>query len=354
MKIGLVIYGSLDTLSGGYLYDRMLVEYLRANGDSVEIFSLPWRNYAAHLFDNIHFRLPGKLDVIIQDELNQPSLIQANSRKHPYPVVSLVHHLRCSEVRPRWQNAIFRSVERQYLRSVDGYILNSRTTWATVQALNSECKPHVIAFPAGDRLGTITQPQIVSRSLQNGPLRLLFVGTVIPRKGLHLLIDAISLLPDSSVTLDVAGGLTADTRYVESIYHQISKRGIGRLVTFHGAYTDATLKRLFSQSHLLVLPSYYEGFGIAYLESMAFGLPSIATKSGGAVEIVEDGVTGFLIPAGNTLALRERIMDLMSSKEKLMQMSLGAKRKFNEFPTWVESFSQVSHFLQQLLVERSI
>ncbi|MFL7868236.1 MAG: glycosyltransferase family 1 protein, partial [Anaerolineales bacterium] len=85
MKFGLVIYGSLDTLSGGYLYDRKLVEYLRKQGDSVEIISLPWRNYAAHLTDNFHFRLPPDLDLLIQDELNHPSLLSANSRPRSYP-----------------------------------------------------------------------------------------------------------------------------------------------------------------------------------------------------------------------------------------------------------------------------
>jgi len=53
MKLGLIIYGSLDTLSGGYLYDRKLVEYLRRCGDTVEVISLPWRNYARHLADNL-------------------------------------------------------------------------------------------------------------------------------------------------------------------------------------------------------------------------------------------------------------------------------------------------------------
>ena len=52
MKIGLIIYGSLDTLSGGYLYDRMLVRELRRAGHQVEIISLPWRSYPAHLADN--------------------------------------------------------------------------------------------------------------------------------------------------------------------------------------------------------------------------------------------------------------------------------------------------------------
>jgi hypothetical protein len=119
MRIGLIIYGTLDSLSGGYLYDRKLVEFLRAQGDSVEIISLPWRNYAAHLTDNLRFRLPHsdviarsgadsattkqspihqEFDILIEDELNHPSLIAANAAKHPYPIVSLVHHLRCSEL----------------------------------------------------------------------------------------------------------------------------------------------------------------------------------------------------------------------------------------------------------------
>src|SRR5512133_273198 len=133
MKIGFVIYGSLDTLSGGYLYDRKLVEYLRTQGDTVEIISMPpgmtgrsdWRNYAAHLGDNFTFRLPTGLDILIQDELNHPSLIAANAGKHPYPIISLVHHLRCSELRPKWQNRFYRLVEKAYLNSIDGFIFNS-------------------------------------------------------------------------------------------------------------------------------------------------------------------------------------------------------------------------------------
>ena len=112
MRIGFVIYGSLDTLSGGYLYDRKLVEFLREQGETVEIISLPWRNYAAHLTDNFTFRLPKNLDILIQDELNHPSLIFPNQGKHPYPVISLVHHLRCSELRPKWQNAFYRLLKR--------------------------------------------------------------------------------------------------------------------------------------------------------------------------------------------------------------------------------------------------
>ena len=67
MKIGFIIYGSINTLSGGYMYDRKLVEYLRAQGDTVEIISLPWRNYAAHLADNFSFKLSSDFDILIQE-----------------------------------------------------------------------------------------------------------------------------------------------------------------------------------------------------------------------------------------------------------------------------------------------
>ena len=140
MRIGFVVYGSLDTVSGGYLYDRKLVECLRAEGETVEIISLPWRNYAAHLTDNFYFRLPQDLDILIEDELNHPSLIFANHGKHSYPIVSLVHHLRCSELRPAWQNTFYGWVEKKYLRSIDGFIFNSQTTQAVVHELVKDYK----------------------------------------------------------------------------------------------------------------------------------------------------------------------------------------------------------------------
>ncbi|KAA0253294.1 MAG: glycosyltransferase family 1 protein, partial [Chloroflexi bacterium] len=179
MKIGLVIYGSLDTLSGGYLYDRLLVDYLRAQGDTVEVISLPWRNYAAHLTDNFTFNLPPSLDILIQDELNHPSLIRANRRPHPYPIISLVHHLRCSELRPKWQNDLYRAVEKKYLASVDGFIFNSETTKGVVNRLIGNSLPSVVAFPPTDRFGeAVSEDEIMKRGKKK-EFNILFLGNVI-------------------------------------------------------------------------------------------------------------------------------------------------------------------------------
>jgi len=204
MKIGLVIYGSLDTLSGGYMYDRKLVEYLRAQGDTVEVISLLWRNYASHLTDNLSFKLPANLDILIQDELNHPSLISANSGRHPYPIISLVHHLRCSELRPKWQNDLYRVVEKKYLQSMDGFIFNSQTTKGVVNGLIGTSKPDVIAYPPTDRFGeAISEEEIKVRTVQ-GPLQILFLGNVMERKGLHTLLEA--LRPSTfDLRLDVVG-----------------------------------------------------------------------------------------------------------------------------------------------------
>ena len=107
MRVGLIIYGSLDAVSGGYLYDRMLVRNLQAQGDQVEIFSLPWRTYARHIGDNFSGQLydqllRASLDVLLQDELNHPSFFWLNHQlknRIAYPIVAIVHHLRCSESR---------------------------------------------------------------------------------------------------------------------------------------------------------------------------------------------------------------------------------------------------------------
>jgi hypothetical protein len=143
------------------MYDRRLVEYLRAQGDTVEIISLPWRNYGAHLLDNLTFRLPPNLDILIQDELNHPSLIAANRRPHPYPVISLVHHLRCSELRPKWQNDFYHIIEKKYLQSVDGFIFNSQTTKNVVHGIMDHGKPSIVAHPPTDRFGEAVEESVI-------------------------------------------------------------------------------------------------------------------------------------------------------------------------------------------------
>ena len=353
MKIGLVIYGSLDTLSGGYLYDRKLVEYLRAQGDRVEIISLPWRNYAAPLVDNFRFRLPLHVDILIQDELNHPSLIFANRGKHPYPIVSLVHHLRCSELRLKWQNGFYRALEKTYLESVDGFIFNSKTTESVVHQLVGISKTSIVAYPPTDRFSqSITEMEIISRSYSN-PLRILFLGNVIKRKGLHILLEAVKGLT-SKVSVDIVGGLDSEPAYVRQIQEIIIANALSSFVFLHGSLNKEPLVEKLKQAHVLAVPSSYEGFGIVYLEGMSFGLPAIGTTAGAAGEIISDGVDGFLIPPGNADLLANRLKFLNEKRDVLLQMGLAARSRYLRQPKWEETASSIREFLVNQIQEFSV
>jgi glycosyltransferase involved in cell wall biosynthesis len=351
MKIGLVIYGSLDTLSGGYMYDRMLVEYLRAQGDTVEIISLPWRNYAAHLSDNFSFRLPVNLDILIQDELNHPSLIVANRGKHPYPIISLVHHLRCSELRPKWQNDLYRVIEKKYLQSVDGFIFNSQTTKGVVNGLIGNRKPSVVAYPPTDRFGEAISEEEIKARASHSPFRILFLGNIIERKGLHTLLNALFITHPSrgAFILDVVGSLTTDPIYAKQTQESVTVNGLSSTVHFHGALDNEPLKQKLSQAHVLIVPSSYEGFGIVYLEGMAFGLPAIGTTAGAAGEIIEDGKTGYLIEPNDSATLAAHISQLASDRNLLAELSLSARKRYTQQPAWNETAGQIRTFLQNMI-----
>jgi len=358
MRVALVLYGNLDLMSGGFLYDRMLVDFLRSRGEEVEVVSLSWPPYLRGLWDNlapgIRRRLEGVCaDVMLQDELAHPSLFWHNrglKGRRAAPVVAIVHHLRSSEARPAWQNHWCRLVERLYLTSVHGFIFNSRSTKKTVEDLVGDGKPSVVAYPGADRFDLhLTHEEIAARAREPGPLRLVFLGNVIPRKGLHTLLDALACLPLEGWRLTVAGSLTAAPAYVRQVKDRISQQGWASRVTFTGILSEEEVASCLARSHVLAVPSSYEGFGIAYLEGMAFGLPALATTAGGASEIITRGQDGFLTAPDDVAALTGHLRTLMEDRDRLAAMSLAALARFASHPTWEEGAATIHRFLQSLV-----
>jgi len=358
VHVGLLIYGSLTTISGGFIYDRNLVRYLREAGDRVDVISLPWRRYGVSLLDNLNPGLRRRLtqadfDVLLQDELVHPSCFWLNQRLRPrlsYPVIAIVHHLRCRERHPALMRRLYRRVEKRYLTSVDGCICVSRTTAKDVEDLVGRTRPLVVAPPGGDRLtGKITAEQIVAKALEPGPLKIISVANLIPRKGIHTLITALASLPHNDWQLTVAGSLNMDTSYVGSIRRQIEQEKLTHRISLLGKVSDDELALLLPQYHLLTVPSSYEGFGIVYLEGMQFGLPAIAGTAGAAKEIITHGSNGFLVPPGNPEALAHHIKLLIRDRELLQKMSLAAHQTVAAHPTWNDSAGRARSFLQNFL-----
>jgi glycosyltransferase involved in cell wall biosynthesis len=358
MRVGLIIYGDLDTLSGGYLYDRQLVNFLRQHGDEVHIISLPWSHYGRHLLHNFDANLRHRLrhtplDILLQDELNHPSLFWLNKRlkRHaPYPLVSIVHHLRCSENHPWPLAPFYRWLEKRYLCTVDGFIFNSKTTRDTVNHLLGQEKPFLVAYPAADhQQPSLTPAAVAQRAKIPGPLRLLFIGNIIPRKGCHTLLQALAKLSTAVWQLNIVGDPTVNPQYAQQLKAQAHTLGIASSIRWHGRLPHADLQQLLNTSHLLVVPSTYEGFGIVYLEGMSHGLPAIATTAGAAHELIRDGENGFLIPPQNAAQLAQRLQALINNRHLLTRLSLSALDSLHHHPTWETSMSRARHFLTTLL-----
>jgi glycosyltransferase involved in cell wall biosynthesis len=219
LRIGFLISGSLDTLTGGYIYDRQLVDYLRQKGHQVNVIYFPGSSYVHRLLHSTELWLSRKLnhlslDVLLEDELDHPALILLNHRlksQTNYPIISIVHNLHSCELRAKWQNQLYRCIERYYLMSVDGFVFNSLTTRQTVEHLVGTSRPGMIAHPCGNRLSCqITESEIEARARGSGPLRVLFLANLLRSKGLHILLAALDRLPENSYFLTIVGDLTRD------------------------------------------------------------------------------------------------------------------------------------------------
>ena len=355
MKIGLLIYGSLETISGGYIYDRYLVDDLRARGHTVEIISLPWRNYVAHLCDNFSPSLYHRLrrlnvDVLIQDELCHPSLGRVNRRLRgeiQYPILALVHHLRASEQHPAALMPLYHGVEQSYLQSVDGFIFNSQTTKLSVAQFVDTMPPNLIAYPGGDRLKmALNDDQIRLRVGRRGPLRILFLGSITRRKQPHLLLQACLALDSPDLQITLIGSQQPEPRYARRIRALAARLGERIPVKLIPALDANQLPGYLSEHDVLIVPSTYEGFGIVYLEGMAFGLPAIATRAGAAHETIRHGENGFLIEPHDDAALAAHIQQLSANRGLLLKMGLAARKHYATSPTWAGMSASVNDFLE--------
>ena len=357
MRIGLIIYGSLETLTGGYLYDRIVAQGLARLGHEVEVISLTGGSYLRRLGHGLSPRLcrqllAGRFDVLLQDELCHPSLIFVNKRlrrQHGPTLVALVHQVLCDEPRHRWHNKLLAVAERRYLASVDGFIHNSETTKRTVAALVGHGRPQVIAYPAGDRLGSPLTPEMISqRSSHPGPLELLFLGNVIPRKGLLPLLNALAKVDCRLWRLSVVGGLDFDPDHVRKGRGLVRQLDLSDSVRFLGPRQGDELIELLSKSHLFCMPYAYEGFGIAILEAMAFGLPALGCRDGAAGETISHGANGYLLRPNDLEGLAPLLVDLHRDRKKLQRMSLSACATYASRPSWQEGVRAIDAFLREL------
>ena len=170
----------------------------------------------------------------------------------------------------------------------------------------------------------------------------LFVGRVTPHKGIDRLIRALP----ASASLAVVGAAGHDPEPPERDYPQVLRRlARGRDVHFLGPVADKDLPVLYRGAAVLALPSVHwtcfgryvavsELLGLVALEAMASGTPVVASRIGGLPEIVEDGVTGFLVEPGDVDELRERLAELLRDGALAARLGRTARERALEAFTW--------------------
>jgi glycosyltransferase involved in cell wall biosynthesis len=139
--------------------------------------------------------------------------------------------------------------------------------------------------------------------------------------------------------------MTTDPKYAYEMQRYVLIHDLSSKVTFHGSLDHDELARKLKGAHVLVVPSSYEGFGIVYLEGMGFGLPAIGTTAGAAGELIDQGVTGYLIEPEDSQALIEHLRDLQEDRDLLGRLSLNARARYLKQASWSKTAKSVRDFL---------
>lgn len=187
-------------------------------------------------------------------------------------------------------------------------------------------------------------------ALPPGGVVAIMIASLVPEKGHDVLLGAAKLLERKDVTVHfllVGGG---NPLAVQSLRRRISALGLNDRVHYLGLRHD--VPRLLQGSDFLVLPSLSDAFPLAVLESMAAGIPAVASASGGASEMIVDDESGFVVPVADPVALSERIADMASDKERRHMMARAALRRFQANYT-AERYAERFQRCYEQLVERS-
>jgi D-inositol-3-phosphate glycosyltransferase len=378
----LATLGGKDT-GGMNVYVRELTRYLGRLGVHVDVFTRSQDEHVPHVLHDLGYgnrvvHVPAGPEVPLpKDELanHLPQFVQgildfARTKNLHYdlihshywmsgvaaqelkaawgvPVIHMFHTLGLMKQRvarqPGEAEGEYRlQGERAVLRLADRIVAATPAELAQLQWLY-EAEPRKIAVipPGVDVSHFYPIPQDEAKEVIGVPPcedMLLFVGRIEPLKGLDTLIQAIGQMQTQKVyvCLTVIGGdpdnspeaQSAEMARVQTLRQEA---GLSELITFLGKRSQDTLPYYYSAADVVVVPSYYESFGMVALEAMACGTPVVASQVGGLAFLVQDGVTGFTVPVDEPEALAEKLAALVSDtqlRHKLGQQALAVAQQY--------------------------
>jgi glycosyltransferase involved in cell wall biosynthesis len=230
--------------------------------------------------------------------------------------------------------------ERRALSFTHAVIVNSQTTADALADYGVPADRITVARPGTDRAS-------VAPRHHEGLVALLTVGSLVPRKGYDVLVEALATLIDLPWHLTIVGD-ARDPATAEQVRAAIEHHKLGPRTTLLGAVSASRLAELYALSDLFALPSRYEGFGMAYAEAIAHGLPVIGTTAGAIPETVPEAA-GVLVPPGDVPALAAALRRLIESPTERARLAEGARVAAKALPTWAESAKLFSDAIERVV-----
>jgi glycosyltransferase involved in cell wall biosynthesis len=345
--IAFAVPGDLATLTGGYGYDRRLIAELQSLGWQVDVLSLgdgfprPSAEQRAFALSRL-LSLPEDVPVIV-DGLALGALPEEAERiARRAPLVALVHHPLALEtgLSPADAEKLFES-ERTALVEASLVIVTSPSTGERLSSDYEVPSDSITVAPPGTDRGA------PAKGSTDGMVRLLSVGAIVPRKGFDILIAALAPIADLPWLLTIAGDLTRDEVTVDKLMTDIAEHDLIGRVDLLGSVPHEKVTALYSSADIFVLASHFEGYGMAYAEAMAHGLPVIGTTGGATADTVPPNA-GVLVDPGNVKALTRALKMLIEDKKARAWFASGALAASATLPTWQSTARIVADALEEL------
>lgn len=334
------IPGDIGARTGGYEYDRRLMGALRARGRGV--VHLAWaggypfpseadRAAAGRSLDGVPDGATVLVDGLAYGAI--PAVAAAAARR--LRLVALVHHPLALETgRTADQAVSMARDEAAALRHAAAVVVTSRTTGATlVRDYGVAASRVVVAAPGTDRVAP-------SPARRAGPVRLLSIGALIPRKGFDVLLAALAEVAALDWTCRIVGSAAHDPVEAAAIAALRGRLSLGRRVRLMGEVAETG--PFYRWADVFVLASRYEGYGMVFAEALAAGLPVIGTRGGAIPEVVPAGA-GLLVAADDVGGLAGALRGVIGAPGLRAEMAAAARGVV--LPSWDETAALVEGVL---------
>jgi glycosyltransferase involved in cell wall biosynthesis len=333
--LAFAVPGDLATPTGGYRYDRRIIQELRrlgwhvdvANiGDSFPFPSIAQRATALATLSAVPAGCP-----MVLDGLAFGALPEAGALRSRTSLIALVHQpLALHSGLDRTQADAFRESERAALAAAAHVVVTSEATARIVIAdYNVPAERVSVVRPGND-------PVPSAPGSNDGVVRLLSIGSVVPGKGYDLLIAALVALADMPWRLTIAGDRTRNPAAAARLDADIEAHGLGDRVAVLGAVPAERIIELYLASDIFVLASRFEGYGMALAEAIGHGLPVVSTRAGAIPDTVP-AEAGLLVPPDDTIALAQALRRLIGDPSERRRLATNARAAAAQLPTWQDS-----------------